>query len=102
MKQEHKVSAELVKKLIDNNFQFSWNPEDVTVMELLDEMPKSIETDDLEYYLYYDFTDNKVYYTSDNCWSCEAEILMEYFGDTLSHALGKMYLWLKENNYLIK
>jgi len=71
-----------------------------SIAELLDELPKSIETEDLEYYLYIDVTNDKVYYTDDNCWSCESELLIEHFWEHLPNALAEMWLWLKENNLL--
>lgn len=68
-----------------------------SIMEMLDVMPKSIETEDLEYYLFYDFNDDKVYYTSDNCWSCETDILLESFWENPQNALAEMILWLVDN-----
>jgi hypothetical protein len=38
MKNHHKVSSDLIKKLIEYDFPFSWNPEDLTIAELLDEL----------------------------------------------------------------
>lgn len=42
MNTEHKVSTNLVDKLISINFPFSWNPYEVTTMEMLDKLPDNI------------------------------------------------------------
>ena len=108
MKNHHKVSNELIKKLIESNFPFSWNPEDLTIAELLDALPIGFiyHADDTRdwnpkwiYWLQIfprDFTENwwnwQVEYSYDWSWKYERW--------TLPNALAEIWLWLKENNYL--
>lgn len=105
MKQEHKVNLELVNKLIDNNFPFSWNPEDVTVMELLDKMPSWIIVNyknwdignyKLEIGRQWTSESTDAYYVHYVEWTGAYSFMLW----TLPNALAEMWLWLKENGYL--
>lgn len=123
----HYPSLELCKKLTANWFpktekcwtrSLKWDEESKTfpyelssrptpwgyyfaasVMELLDELPQSIIKFQLTHWLSMykrDFWDNLWQVCYYNNWSGI------YRRDTLPNALAEMWLWLKENNYLIK
>lgn len=94
MKQEHKVSKELIDRMIEINFPFYWNPYEVTVMEMLDVMPKYIwEANSkmltIQYVpnVFIEYSDGR-YRIARTTW------------ETLPNALAEMILWLHENEYI--
>ena len=98
MKSEQKVTKELVDRMIEIHFPFSWNLYEVTVMEMLDiikiplhhrlSIDKMFDIDDWEWY--------KVsFYSSEHF-----NDLIRWFQWTLPNALAEIVLWLHENNYI--
>ena len=100
MKQEHKVTKELVDRMIEIHFPFSWNPYEVTVMEMLDVMPNDLSDwiDNAICLIFWKHFDADTFYVCyQEEWNTKTE---SYFRWTLPNTLAEMVIWLYENNYI--
>lgn len=97
MKIEHKVSKELVDRMIEIHFPFSWNPYEVTVMEMLDVMPYKIDKWEISYYLTI-FWKNGAWYQPDN-FHAFTQPLIDIRKEP-PNALAEMCIFLYDNWYI--